>query len=66
MSSKIENNVQEVLGEVLGSLSDNERLKRESNFLRGTIEQDPCKIALRADLPLITSTDPLPWHVSAG
>ncbi|MEK6213259.1 MAG: assimilatory sulfite reductase (NADPH) hemoprotein subunit, partial [Vibrio fluvialis] len=40
MSTKIENNVQEVLGEVLGSLSDNERLKRESNFLRGTIEQD--------------------------
>jgi sulfite reductase (NADPH) hemoprotein beta-component len=40
MSTKIENNVQEVLGEVLGPLSDNERLKRESNFLRGTIEQD--------------------------
>ncbi len=31
---------QEVLGEVLGPLADNERLKRESNFLRGTIEQD--------------------------
>ncbi|MGR5120994.1 assimilatory sulfite reductase (NADPH) hemoprotein subunit [Vibrio astriarenae] len=31
---------QEVLGEVLGPLSDNERLKRESNFLRGTIEAD--------------------------
>ncbi|WP_070962873.1 assimilatory sulfite reductase (NADPH) hemoprotein subunit [Vibrio sonorensis] len=31
---------QEVLGEVLGPLSDNERLKRESNFLRGTIETD--------------------------
>ncbi len=31
---------QEVLGQVLGPLSDNERLKRESNFLRGTIEQD--------------------------
>ena len=31
---------QEVLGEVLGPLSDNERLKKESNFLRGTIEQD--------------------------
>ncbi|MBV7298902.1 assimilatory sulfite reductase (NADPH) hemoprotein subunit [Enterovibrio paralichthyis] len=29
-----------VLGEELGPLSDNERLKRESNFLRGTIEQD--------------------------
>lgn len=40
MSTKIENNVQEVLGEVLGPLSDNERLKRESNFLRGTIEQE--------------------------
>lgn len=40
MSTKIENNVQEVLGEVLGPLADNERLKRESNFLRGTIEQD--------------------------
>lgn len=31
---------QVVLGEVLGPLSDNERLKRESNFLRGTIEAD--------------------------
>lgn len=31
---------QEVLGQVLGPLSDNERLKRESNFLRGTIECD--------------------------
>ena len=31
---------QEVLGQVLGPLSDNERLKRESNYLRGTIEQD--------------------------
>ncbi len=31
---------QEVLGEVLGPLSDNERLKDQSNFLRGTIEQD--------------------------
>lgn len=40
MSTKIENNVQQVLGEVLGPLSDNERLKRESQFLRGTIEQD--------------------------
>lgn len=29
-----------VLGETLGPLSDNERLKKESNFLRGTIEQD--------------------------
>lgn len=27
-------------GPVAGPLSDNERLKRESNFLRGTIEQD--------------------------
>lgn len=31
---------QEVLGQVLGPLSDNERLKSESNFLRGTIEND--------------------------
>ena len=31
---------QEVLGQVLGPLADNERLKRESNNLRGTIEQD--------------------------
>ena len=31
---------QEVLNEVLGPLSDNERLKRESNFLRGTIIDD--------------------------
>ncbi|MGF1746787.1 assimilatory sulfite reductase (NADPH) hemoprotein subunit [Vibrio minamisatsumaniensis] len=31
---------QEVLGQVLGPLADNERLKRESNYLRGTIEQD--------------------------
>lgn len=31
---------QVVLGEVLGPLSDNERLKRESNLLRGTIEAD--------------------------
>ncbi len=28
------------LGTELGPLADNERLKRESNFLRGTIEQD--------------------------
>ena len=27
-------------GPVEGPLADNERLKRESNFLRGTIEQD--------------------------
>jgi len=40
MSTKIENNIQEVLGEVLGPLSDNERLKEQSNFLRGTIEED--------------------------
>ncbi|MGF1751564.1 assimilatory sulfite reductase (NADPH) hemoprotein subunit [Vibrio cionasavignyae] len=31
---------QEVLGQVLGPLADNERLKRESNHLRGTIESD--------------------------
>ncbi|OIQ22841.1 assimilatory sulfite reductase (NADPH) hemoprotein subunit [uncultured Vibrio sp.] len=31
---------QEVLGQVLGPFADNERLKRESNFLRGTIEND--------------------------
>ncbi|WP_028023480.1 assimilatory sulfite reductase (NADPH) hemoprotein subunit [Enterovibrio calviensis] len=31
---------QVVLGTELGPLADNERLKRESNFLRGTIEQD--------------------------
>ncbi|MEG3694981.1 assimilatory sulfite reductase (NADPH) hemoprotein subunit [Vibrio coralliirubri] len=31
---------QEVLGQVLGPLADNERLKRESNNLRGTIEKD--------------------------
>jgi sulfite reductase (NADPH) hemoprotein beta-component len=30
----------EVLGQVLGPLADNERLKRESNHLRGTIESD--------------------------
>ncbi|MCW1889718.1 hypothetical protein OK016_10910 [Vibrio chagasii] len=29
-----------MLGQVLGPLADNERLKRESNNLRGTIEQD--------------------------
>ncbi|MCG7498737.1 assimilatory sulfite reductase (NADPH) hemoprotein subunit [Vibrio sp. Of7-15] len=31
---------QEVLGQVLGPLSDNERLKRESNALRGTITEN--------------------------
>lgn len=31
---------QEVLGEILGPLSENERIKRESNFLRGTIAED--------------------------
>lgn len=31
---------QVVLGEVLGPLSDGERLKEESNFLRGTIAED--------------------------
>ncbi|MDH5937763.1 assimilatory sulfite reductase (NADPH) hemoprotein subunit [Vibrio splendidus] len=31
---------QEVLSQVLGPLADNERLKRESKNLRGTIEQD--------------------------
>lgn len=40
MSTNQNPSVQEVLGEVLGPWSDNERLKRESNFLRGTIEQD--------------------------
>jgi len=40
MSVNYEINRQQVLGEELGPLADNERLKRESNFLRGTIEQD--------------------------
>ncbi|QMV15665.1 assimilatory sulfite reductase (NADPH) hemoprotein subunit [Vibrio spartinae] len=40
MSANQETKDQEVLGQVLGPLSDNERLKRESNFLRGTITQD--------------------------
>ncbi|MHC6800568.1 sulfite reductase subunit beta, partial [Vibrio antiquarius] len=40
MTFSTENNKQIVLGEELGPLSDNERLKRESNLLRGTIEQD--------------------------
>ncbi|MBF4337105.1 assimilatory sulfite reductase (NADPH) hemoprotein subunit [Vibrio anguillarum] len=40
MSTKQQSNHQEVLGQELGPLSDNERLKRESHFLRGTIEQD--------------------------
>lgn len=40
MSANQNPSVQEVLGEVLGPWSDNERLKRESHFLRGTIEQD--------------------------
>ena len=40
MSINPETKVQEVLGEVLGPLADNERFKGESNFLRGTIEQD--------------------------
>lgn len=31
---------QQIPGPVEGPLADNERLKRESNFLRGTIEQD--------------------------
>ena len=31
---------QKVLGETLGPLSDNERLKRESQHLRGTIVED--------------------------
>ena len=31
---------QTIPGPVEGPLADNERLKRESNFLRGTIEQD--------------------------
>ncbi len=40
MTVKQDNKIQEVLGQVLGPLSDNERLKSESNFLRGTIEAD--------------------------
>jgi sulfite reductase (NADPH) hemoprotein beta-component len=40
MSANQEMNRQEVLGQELGPLSDNERLKKESNFLRGTIETD--------------------------
>ncbi len=40
MTFSTDNNKQVVLGEELGPLSDNERLKRESNLLRGTIEQD--------------------------
>ncbi|NOH73280.1 assimilatory sulfite reductase (NADPH) hemoprotein subunit [Vibrio pectenicida] len=40
MSTSITNNTQLLLGEELGPLADNERLKKESNFLRGTIEQD--------------------------
>ena len=31
---------QQIPGPVEGPLADNERLKGESNFLRGTIEQD--------------------------
>lgn len=33
-------NEQQVLGQILGPLSENERLKHESNFLRGTISDD--------------------------
>lgn len=40
MSTSTTTHTQSVLGEELGPLADNERLKRESNFLRGTIEQD--------------------------
>ncbi|MGF1845223.1 assimilatory sulfite reductase (NADPH) hemoprotein subunit [Vibrio clamense] len=40
MSAKNETSNQSVLGQVLGPLADNERLKRESQFLRGTIEHD--------------------------
>lgn len=40
MSAKNEIGSQSVLGQVLGPLADNERLKRESKFLRGTIEHD--------------------------
>jgi len=40
MSKQNQNSEQVVLNEVLGPLSDNERLKRESNFLRGTITED--------------------------
>ncbi|USD60795.1 assimilatory sulfite reductase (NADPH) hemoprotein subunit [Vibrio sp. SCSIO 43140] len=38
--SKQSATIQEVLGEELGPLSDNERLKGQSNLLRGTIEND--------------------------
>ncbi len=40
MSNQNQTAEQIVLGEVLGPLSGNERLKGESNHLRGTIEQD--------------------------
>ncbi|SON50707.1 assimilatory sulfite reductase (NADPH) hemoprotein subunit [Vibrio tapetis] len=40
MTVNNETNKQEVLGQVLGPLADNERLKRESNFLRGSIQTD--------------------------
>ncbi|MDN3679076.1 assimilatory sulfite reductase (NADPH) hemoprotein subunit [Vibrio tapetis subsp. quintayensis] len=40
MSVNNETNKQEVLGQELGPLADNERLKRESNFLRGSIQSD--------------------------
>ncbi len=40
MTVNNEANKQEVLGQVLGPLADNERLKRESNFLRGSIQTD--------------------------
>ncbi|HCG6696336.1 assimilatory sulfite reductase (NADPH) hemoprotein subunit [Vibrio parahaemolyticus] len=40
MTFSTENNKQIVLGEELGPLSDNERLKKQSNLLRGTIAED--------------------------
>ncbi|NOI68302.1 assimilatory sulfite reductase (NADPH) hemoprotein subunit [Vibrio sp. 99-8-1] len=40
MSKQNQTDKQTVLGEVLGPLSDNERLKKSSDFLRGTIEND--------------------------
>lgn len=54
MSTSTTTHTQSVLGEELGPLADNERLKRESNFLRGTIEQD-LQDPITGDLPLITS-----------
>lgn len=55
MTFSTDNNKQVVLGEELGPLSDNERLKRESNLLRGTIEQDYRTVLLVALLPTTSS-----------